>query len=157
MTKFDGPALSLIEEHVRRVLASMGFDQVTIYCRYSEERLRIDIEAGEDGKLLIGTQGNHLTALQHVIRCLLRQQLNELVVTNIDVNGYRARRERGILDLAEAAAKRAQTTGRTVILKPMSPPDRRTVHTALASRSDVQTESTGEEPNRKVVIKPIFS
>tara|TARA_Y100000310_G_scaffold173085_1_gene173200 strand:- start:45 stop:461 length:417 start_codon:yes stop_codon:yes gene_type:complete len=133
----------------------MGFAEVTIYCRYDEERLSIDVEAGEDGKLLIGTQGIHLAALQHVIRCLLRQQLQESVITNVDVNGYQARRERGIVDLAAEAAKRAQSTGRTVILQAMSPADRRTVHTSLSLRGDVATESTGAEPNRKVVIKPI--
>jgi len=157
MTTFDGPALALIEEHVRRVLASMGFEGATIYCRHSEERLSIDIEAGDDGKYLIGVQGQHLAALQHIVRCLLRQQLQEMVRMDIDVNGYQARRERGLLELAADAAKRAHSTGRPVILRPMSPAERRTVHVSLADRDDVATDSTGEEPNRKVVIKPVSS
>lgn len=152
----DGPTLTLLEEHVRHLLVTMSFNQTTIHCRLRDGRLRIEIEAGDDGKLLIGAQGANLAALQHIVRCILRRQVPDLVVAMIDVNGYQARREQGLVDLAELAAKRAEQTGRVVMLKPMSPADRRVIHTHLAERGDVATESTGEEPNRKIVIKPVL-
>jgi len=153
---FDEEGLLLTQEHVRRLLACMGFAAVTVSCRYRDERLCIDIIAGDEGKLLIGVRGVHLTALQHIIHCVLRQQLGQRVYTRIDVNGYQTRRERDLLEMAETAAKQVQTTGRTIVLKAMSPADRRMIHTGLSTRTDVSTASTGEEPNRKVVIKPVF-
>lgn len=153
---FDAPALALIADHVRRVLVSMGFAATAVVCRYHNERLYVDIDAGTDSKILIGAHGAHLAALQHIIHCLLRQQLHQQVYTYIDVNGYQARRDRDLLEIAELAAKQVQTTGRTIILKAMSPADRRMIHTGLSARADITTESTGEEPNRKVVIKPVF-
>ena len=74
----------------------------------------------------------------------------------VDVNGYRARRERGLAGLAEETARKAQKTGQAVTLEPMNAVDRRTIHTALASHKEVQTESLGEGMSRRVVVRPIF-
>ncbi len=156
-TELDTPAVTLIEEHVRRLLAVMGLLEAKVHCAVSEEHiLRIDIEAGELGRILIGTQGNHLLALQHVVRCLLRRQLREEIRIVVDVNGYRARREKSLLGLAEEVARKAHHTGRAVVLQPMSAADRRMIHTALANHKNIITESLGDEPNRRVVIRPVF-
>lgn len=117
--------------------------------------LKINIEAGDDGRRLIGMQGAHLEALQHVIRTLLRRQLTAEAHIWVDVNGYRARREEGLVHLSQQAADEAKRSGRIVELKPMAASDRRAIHTALAARRDVTTESRGEEPRRRVVIRPV--
>src|SRR3989344_5340885 len=107
-TSLDTTTLTLLEEHVRRLLRSMGFTLITVRCRVAathdtprepvaddelfrnaaleapasrtapvdnRARLMIEIEAGGEGRLLIGVQGAHLAALQHVLRSLLRQHL----------------------------------------------------------------------------------
>ena len=43
---------------------------------------------------------------------------------------------------------------REVILEPMSPYERRIIHTALSESETVTTKSDGKEPNRYVVIVP---
>lgn len=161
-TALDPTGLALIEEHVRRLLSVMGFEATAVQCRHrppttdQPEALLIYIESGLTGKVLIGPQGSHLNALQHLVRMLLRRQLLKELYIAVDVNGYRARREQSLLHLAESAAQRAQHTGRTVVLQPMSAADRRVLHTALAARGDITTESLGDEPNRRVVVRPIF-
>lgn len=155
-TVFDEPTLQLLEEHVRRLLSRMGFEQVSLRSQSSPDRLLLQIDAGEYGKLLIGSQGTHLLALQHIIRTMLRRQVPGSVRIIVDVNGYRDRREKNLIALAENAARRATIQGKTVVLQPMGSAERRTIHTALASRPDIRTESLGDEPNRRVVIKPIF-
>jgi spoIIIJ-associated protein len=155
--QLDGPAVALIEEHVRLLLATMGLEAAAVRCNLSgDEALRVTIEAGDDGRMLIGTHGIHLAALQHIVRCLLRRQIQQDVRIVVDVNGYRARRERSLLGLAEEVARKAQRTGQTVVLQPMSAADRRTIHTALATHKDIRTESLGDEPNRRVVVRPVF-
>ena len=156
ITQFEETEIQLIEEHVWHLFRIMGFDQVTIQCRQQGTDLSIDIEAGDFGKMLIGTQGAHLIALQHILRSSLRRNLPREARVKVDVNGYLARREREIIQIAEEAAKKVATQGRTIIMQAMPPAERRVVHTALASRDDIATESTGEEPNRRVVIKPVF-
>lgn len=152
----DAGALILIEEHVRRLLSMMGFTNASVRCDMSADVLAITIEAGEEGRILIGPQGSHLASLQHIVRCLLRAQLKEIIHITVDVNGYRLRREQGLLQLAQEVARKAHRTGRTVVMRPMPASDRRAIHTALANQKDIRTESLGDEPNRRVVVRPVF-
>lgn len=144
-----------IAEHVRHLLGSMGFASATIRCHNRPPHLYIHIEAGAEGKLLIGTDGAHLAALQHIIRSSMRHTLPIGTRTVVDVNSYRAHREQELVAIAEAASRQAVMQGQIVTLPPMTAADRRVIHTALASRSDVRTISTGEEPRRAVAIKPV--
>lgn len=153
------------QECVTRLLTTMGFTEAKVTCivqlietdqPISTKQLRVSIEAGEAGRLLIGAHGEHLHALQHVIRSLLYCQIQENIRVTIDVNSYVAYRERSLQQLAEHTARKAQHSGRAVVLRPMTAFERRVIHTALASRSDVRTESLGEEPNRRVIVKPVF-
>ena len=74
----------------------------------------------------------------------------------IDVNNYRKERERLIIELAKAAARKVIVTRSDVKLPAMNAYERRIVHTELATRPDVKTESTGEKKERCVVIKPLL-
>lgn len=147
----------LIEEHVRRLLRVMGFEHISVRCLQDEEDvLRVDVDAGEDGRQLIGVHGVCLAAFQHIVRCLLREHLFQDMHIRVDVNGYRERRERSLMNLAEEVARKAERTGKVVAMQPMDASDRRTIHTALSRHRGIQTESMGDEPRRRVVVRPIF-
>jgi spoIIIJ-associated protein len=72
----------------------------------------------------------------------------------IDVEGYRARREGQIRQLARRMAEQAVKTGRRQVLEPMPANERRIIHLELRENENVMTESIGEEPRRKVTILP---
>ena len=94
-THLDACTLDLIKEHVRRLIVIMSFDDAKVECSTIEgDILKISIEVGDSGNLLIGAQGVHLAALQHVVRCVLHKQLEKPAHIIVDVNGYRARREK---------------------------------------------------------------
>lgn len=153
----EDPAGQLISEHVRRLLTIIGLDHASVACEsVAPETLRISITTGDDGRMLIGSQGAHLEALQHVIRCVLRRHFEAKMHITVDVNGYRARREKSLANLAEEVAKKAQKTGRSITLDPMNAFDRRTIHTALAAHKEVSTESLGDGLSRRVVVRPVF-
>jgi spoIIIJ-associated protein len=74
----------------------------------------------------------------------------------VDAAGYRERR-RGLLEEeAEIAAQRAKRNGEAVRLEPMSASERRMVHEVLKGRSDVETYSEGDEPERRIVVAPLI-
>ena len=153
----DDSAGILIAEHVRRLLEVMGIEGAQVSCSFPEtDTLLISIATEGLGSILIGTQGAHLYAFQHVVRCMLKKSMQSDMRILVDVNGYRARREKGLVGLAEETARKAQKTGLAVELAPMNAVDRRAVHTALASYKDVRTESLGEGVTRRVVVRPIF-
>lgn len=107
-----------------------------------------------ESSLLIGTQGRTLHAVEHVLRLLLRPLVNSDTRILVDVNAYRVRHSEALRRRAQLAAERARLTGRAVLLEPMSPDDRRVVHLALAADGQVSTESEGQGPDRRVIVRP---
>ena len=110
--------------------------------------------AGEDSGLLIGRRGQTLQALQFLVTLIVRKNLGEDVRVVLDVENYRQRRETSLRDMAAKVASRVAQTNRSITLEPMSPADRRIIHTSLAQHPGVRTESAGEGENRKVTIMP---
>ena len=72
----------------------------------------------------------------------------------VDAAGYRERREAALHRMADRAVAEALRYGRAVELEPMRAPERKVVHTYLSERSDVETHSEGDEPDRRLVISP---
>ena len=112
----------------------------------------IDLD-GDDSGLLIGRRGQTLQALQFLVNLIVRRQFEDVRVA-LDVERYRERRETSLRDMASKVAARVVQTSRSVTLEPMSPADRRIVHTTLTDHPGVTTESMGEGDERKVTIMP---
>lgn len=109
---------------------------------------------GHDLGTLIGRRGETLAALQYITRLIASRDLQRRANIVIDVEGYKARREKMLRKLAFRMADQAVQIGRTVTLEPMPPYERRIVHLALRDHPDVTTESVGEGDRRKVTIIP---
>lgn len=112
----------------------------------------IDI-TGDDLGALIGRRGETLLNLQYLVNLIVtRRYPNEGGVT-IDIAYYRHRREEQLVDLATRMAERVRDNGSPITLEPMAAADRRLVHLALAEDPDIETHSTGDGEERKVVIR----
>ncbi len=107
---------------------------------------------GEDLSILIGRRSETLNALQYITSLILSKEVGRWVPLIIDVQGYRARRERQLRVLARRSAEQVVHTGRKITLEPMPANERRVIHLELRDHPEVTTESVGEEPNRKVTI-----
>jgi len=107
---------------------------------------------GDDLSVLIGRRAETLNALQYLLALIISKEASRWVQVAVDVEGYRARRERQLRQLARRMAEQAVRTGKRQILEPMSASERRIIHLELREHADVKTESLGEEPNRKVSI-----
>ncbi|WP_299027306.1 RNA-binding cell elongation regulator Jag/EloR [uncultured Thermanaerothrix sp.] len=109
---------------------------------------------GDDLSILIGRRSETLNALQYISSLIVSREMGVWVPLVIDVQGYRARRERQLRILARRMAEQAVLTGRRQVLEPMPANERRIIHLELRDHPEVMTESIGEEPNRKVTIVP---
>jgi spoIIIJ-associated protein len=107
---------------------------------------------GDDLSILIGRRSETLNALQYISSLIVGKELGEWVPMMIDVQGYRARRERQLRQIARRMAEQAIHTGKRQVLEPMPANERRIIHMELHDHPQVTTESLGEEPNRKVTI-----
>ena len=122
------------------------------------ETSRLNVVGDEDEKealgALIGRKGERLSALQHLVNLMLSRRMGDWTRVLVDVEDYRGRRERQLVEIARRAAERVTETGKMLQLEPMSALERRWIHIALRDNADVVTQSIGEEPNRRVVVLP---
>lgn len=107
---------------------------------------------GEDLGVLIGRQNEVLSALEFITRLAVNQRSHARSHFIVDVNGYRAKRAESLRKLGLRMAEQAVQSGRTVILEPMPPAERRIIHLALRNHPKVFTQSIGEGDHRKVTI-----
>ncbi|OGO27326.1 MAG: hypothetical protein A2Z16_14120 [Chloroflexi bacterium RBG_16_54_18] len=115
--------------------------------------LIVNIE-GKDLSILIGPHAETLNALQYISGLIIGKQLGHSLPLVVDVEGYRQRRSREVRLLARRMAEQAVRTGRRQYLEPMPANERRLVHIELRDHDEVNTESIGEDPRRKVTIVP---
>jgi spoIIIJ-associated protein len=119
----------------------------------SPDEIRIEIE-GPDAGRIIGKKGSVLDAIQYLTaRVAVRPGEPRRHVT-VDAEGYRARHEDQLSQMARRLAQRVAVEGKVITFDPMNARERRIVHTALRDVKGVRTESTGEEPERRVQIIP---
>ena len=147
---------AVAEEVLGRILVASGVNVThSMRTEYDEDAGGpiFDLE-GEDSGLLIGRRGQTLQSLQFLVTLISRKQLGEDIRVVLDVENYRRRRESSLRDMAAKVASRVTQTNRSITLEPMSPADRRVIHTSLAEHPKVRTESAGEGENRKVTILP---
>lgn len=129
--------------------------KVNAKCNLVEEDDKIVVEVtAERSQQVIGYRGETLDALQTLAGAVANIGREDYRRVVVDCENYREKREDTLKGLAEKLADRAVREGRKVILEPMAPYERRIIHSALADRKDVTTESDGKEPNRHVVIVP---
>jgi spoIIIJ-associated protein len=114
-------------------------------------RAVLDIN-GDDLGILIGRRGMTMASLQYLLNLSVSRQFRNMAPFQVDVEGYRRRREEWLQDLAFRMAERVRSTGRSITLEPMPPNERRIVHLALAKDPTVGTASIGEGERRKVAI-----
>lgn len=109
---------------------------------------------GPDARWLVGRGGQALDALQYIAQLAFLRRGNTRFHVTFDADGYRARREQTLVNLATELAAQVVATGQEAVLDPLSPMERRIVHQALTGNTQVRTYSEGEEPERYIVIAP---
>lgn len=101
---------------------------------------------------LIGYRGETLYAFQNILSAIAGKGLDKKVRVILDIEGYKEKREKTLEELAEKVAKTVIKTRKSVKLEPMQAYERKIIHSKLQQNSKVQTESIGEEPNRRIVV-----
>jgi spoIIIJ-associated protein len=121
--------------------------------RDGRHNIHVDIR-GNDLSVLIGRRSETLSAFQYIASLVVGKEEQQFVQLTVDVEGYRDRREKQLVQMAMRMADQVTKSGRRQTLEPMPSAERRIIHIALREHPAVKTESTGEEPYRKVMILP---
>ncbi len=106
----------------------------------------------EDLGYLIGYRGETLYALQNILSAVAGKGIENKVRVILDIEGYKAKREKTLEELAEKVAKTVIRTKKPVKLEPMQAYERKIIHSKLQQNARVETTSVGEEPHRRIIV-----
>ncbi|MBI2057583.1 MAG: hypothetical protein HYT63_01210 [Candidatus Yanofskybacteria bacterium] len=156
-----------LQSVTKDVLEKLGYQaEVNIFSNEKDQELKVvAINSNEDLSALIGKNGQNIKAVEHVIKLLYFRKFNlsnedaassKPLAFMVDINDYRKLRVQQVIDKALEVANRVKVSKKAEALDPMSSYERRLIHVELASHPDLETESIGEEPERRVVIRPLI-
>jgi spoIIIJ-associated protein len=157
-TPVDQGDVSAVAKNVlETLLRGMGIRSQVVLHQQTEESegpdFVLDI-VGADLGILIGRRGETLRDLEYLSRLIVASKTRSAVRFAVDVEGYRARRERVLRELAKRMADRVRQNRQPITLEAMPPNERRIVHITLREHPSVKTQSIGEGDRRRVMILP---
>lgn len=132
------------------LLDKMGYPGFVKITYRKEGKLALDV-VSDHSSIIIGKKGKNLDAIQLIVN-VFAGQLNPAVKVIIDSENYRMRHEEQLVRLAYRAAEQVRRNGRSKLLDPMNPFERRLIHTALNGIEGVTTKSEGEGLFKQVRI-----
>ena len=114
-----------------------------------------EIKSPEQIKILIGEQGATIDAVQYLTSTILNLGTDsaEQRPFTVELDGYRARRQKELVNLVHKVVEQVRETGQEVEMKSLSSAERRQIHTLLKESEDLETESRGQEPERRLVVR----
>lgn len=158
-TTDEGEIAALGSKVLQDLLGYMGLharvlrEEAPVVGSPGSEVVRLNI-TGEGMGVLIGRRGETLRDLQYLTSLVISRQMQHWPNLVVDVEDYKARREKSLVELARRIADQVRKTAESVPLEPMPPHERRIVHLSLRDDPDVFTESYGQDDKRRVVIIP---
>lgn len=144
VTKING----VVEEFFKK----MTFDVEVKTSLQQENVVSIDLKA-EEPQVLIGEKGQTLSEIQHLLKIILRKITEEPFFINLDINDYKKKKTEYLKEMARSVADEVALNKKEKQLFSMSAFERRVVHMEIADRQDIITESIGQEPDRRILIK----
>jgi predicted RNA-binding protein Jag len=141
--------MEAVHQKVKKLLTLVGFPGAEIAIDGEHRKISVFI----DDFVIQENVSVILPALDHILNLMLRKEGDQAFV--VDINHYRKDRERIIVDLAKAAARKAIITKNDVELPPMNAYERRLVHMEITEHPELHTESVGVSKERRVIIKRI--
>ena len=142
-------------DFIKKLVANMQLDLTVTLTEGDNDDKVINID-GENAGVLIGHHGDTLDSLQYLANLAANKKeegvKREYVKITVDVEGYRAKREMTLRNLARRMADKVLKYKKSVMLEPMNPYERRIIHSEIQHIEGVSTNSIGSENNRKIVI-----
>lgn len=144
----------LAKEFLEKIVTSMDLE-ASIETKREKNTLFIDVKGidPDDKGIIIGKRGNTLDAMQYLLSLFINKEEEDYIKIVLDIEGYREKREKTLVRLAQRMSDKAVSNGIQVKLEPMNPYERRIIHSTLQSNRKIKTFSEGNEPYRRVVIE----
>lgn len=142
---------TLLQQTTQDLLNKLGVE-ATLTVSEDENGYHVAVDTQENA-LLIGKHGNTLSSLEYLLGQMMAVKNDEYKRVIVEVGGYREEREAYLTDLANRLKEEVLTTGSEKTIRGLKPWERRLIHMLLVEDTEVETESSGEDRDRVLVIK----
>lgn len=143
--------ISSAREVVESICRAMRID-VRFTGAMTEDDSIVLAYSSDETAILIGKRGKTIDALQYISNLIYRRRFPEEKKIVIDLSGYKVKREKMLLNLAEEYIEKAKLIGE-YLTEPYSPVDRRIIHMAVKSEDNITSESQGDGRYKRILIK----
>ncbi|HPZ15504.1 MAG TPA: RNA-binding cell elongation regulator Jag/EloR [Sphaerochaeta sp.] len=147
---FDSDLEDKLLTFVATMLDKMGYEGSVSIAFRQGRKIGLNIES-DNSNIIIGRKGKNLDAIQ-LLANVYGGQINPDVKVVVDSENYRLRHEEQLIRNAFKTAEQVRRSGRSRLLDPMNPYERRLVHTALNDFGGVSTKSEGEGLYKQIRI-----
>lgn len=141
-----------IEDYLIQFFSNLNMEASIQVSISDNNQYIVDLDA-QNNAILIGRGGQSLHGLNQVLRAATNATFKHRFNTLIDINNYKQDRYSKVRSMAKRIAKNVQRTRIDATLDPMPNDERKVVHQELTNFSNIKTESVGEGPHRRLVIK----
>ncbi|MGB5594530.1 MAG: R3H domain-containing nucleic acid-binding protein [Crocosphaera sp.] len=155
------------QEWLENLLKLMGFP-AEVRVEYRENKLEDSTECWliidetqltpEKVLMLLGEKGEGIDAIQYLANTLINLSIDSSQQQGftVELNGYRLQRLEELKTLTQDVAQRVRQTGQEMEMKDLSSAERRQIHSFFKNVEDLATESRGQEPHRRLIVKPRY-
>lgn len=143
--------IEYIKELLKSITNYMGL-KINLEVKKREDNVCFTIYSDNNG-ILIGKNARTLDSLTQFVKHAVYNQLGTYYNFVLDISEYKMKQQFYIEKVAKNTAKEVSRTHIDAVMEPMNSYERRLVHNAISTFKHVYSESVGEEPNRRVVIK----
>lgn len=143
----------LIKKKMNKIFQYIGIKPELSVEEVEENNFNVTV-SGDDLNFLIGFRGQSLDGLQSILRLMIYRETQIQPLITLDINDYKNRKTEKIQEMAKTFIDKVRFFQKDVEMPRMSPWERRQIHVLVSEYDDIESESTGEGENRRVVLKP---
>ncbi len=142
-----------IKKTIKKFFEEMGIGEEPENLKIEQEKVIFELETTEP-EIFIGKGGQILRDMERLLAKILSKAIGERVFVDFDINHYKKKKIEYLKEVTRESIDEVLLTKKEKILPPMNSFERRIIHLELSDRQGIIAESQGEEPDRKIIIKP---
>jgi spoIIIJ-associated protein len=143
-----------LEAFLSGLLGKMNIKFLKVEISFKDDLINVNISS-KDSSFIIGKNGQTLDSIEYLTQIVVNKDFNSRLKVNLDCENYRKKQEDRLKILADKAIDYVKDTGETYYFDPMSAKERKIIHLYLKDNKFVESFSEGEDPLRKVLVKPV--
>ncbi|MCK5050121.1 MAG: Jag N-terminal domain-containing protein [Candidatus Cloacimonetes bacterium] len=146
--------IKMTKEFAQGILAKMNITTGDVEVTQDNGIFYVTINNSKDAGFIIGKEAKLLDSFQHLLNQMINKAEKKKIQVIIDVDGYRERRKKALLEKVDSIAKRVKETGRSYTFEPLHASNRKVVHQQIEKDNALRTRTIGDGSRKRVIVLP---